>query len=180
MTKEEVLQLIEKNEFTQKELFQFYEVKNLDGLEAYFESVFDKLEVNNEYLINSFKFMFATREGEDFNPLEEKYRYYGMVLPGLYGIPTEHLQILVAGLGLFKAIFMLDKMLQNKEEIKYFNGLYKEYVQEMYSIGRTANKYVKLLDKTLSEFLAKNGKETVQKLLQEFLDARKDLVDKAL
>lgn len=180
MTKEEVLQLIEKNEFTIKEMFAFYGVKNIDGLEAYFESVFDKMDVNNEYIINSFKFIFSVREGENFNPLEERYRFYGMILPGLYGIPTEHLQILVAGLGLFKAVFMLDKLLQQKEEVKYFNELYKEYMNEMYSIGRTANKYVKFLDKTLSEFLAKNGKETVQKLLQEFLDARKDLLDKAL
>jgi hypothetical protein len=179
MTKEEVMQLIEKKEFTQKELFEFYEVKNIDGLEAYLENRFDAVDVNNEYLVNSFKFIFETRESESFNPLEEKYRYYAMILPGLFGINPDNMQILVAGLGLFKTILILDKLLQEKEEVKYFDYLYKQYIQEMYSIGRTANKYVKLLDKTLSDFLSKNGTESLSKLLEQFLEARGNLLDKA-
>jgi hypothetical protein len=179
MTKEEVMQLIEKKEFTQKELFEFYEVKNIDGLEAYLENRFDAVDVNNEYLVNSFKFIFETRESESFNPLEEKYRYYAMILPGLFGINPDNMQILVAGLGLFKTVLILDKLLQEKEEVKYFDYLYKQYIQEMYSIGRTANKYVKLLDKTLSDFLSKNGTESLSKLLEQFLEARGNLLDKA-
>jgi predicted CopG family antitoxin len=89
------------------------------------------------------------------------------------------MQILVAGLGLFKTILILDKLLQEKEEVKYFNNLYKEYVNEMYSIGRTANKYVKLLDKSLAEFLNKNGAESLSKVVQEFLQAKNNLLDKA-
>lgn len=179
MTKEEAMQLIEKKEFTQKELFEFYEVRNIQGLETYLESRFDIIDVNNEYLVNSFKFIFETRESEAFNPLEERYRYYAMLLPGLFGINPDNMQILVAGLGLFKTILILDKLLQEKEEVKYFNNLYKEYVNEMYSIGRTANKYVKLLDKTLVDFLNKNGTESLSKIVQEFLQARSSLLDKA-
>ena len=179
MTKEEAMQLIEKKEFTQKELFEFYEVRNIQGLETYLESRFDVIDVNNEYLVNSFKFIFETRESEAFNPLEERYRYYAMLLPGLFGINPDNMQILVAGLGLFKTILILDKLLQEKEEVKYFNNLYKEYVNEMYSIGRTANKYVKLLDKTLVDFLNKNGTESLSKIVQEFLQARSSLLDKA-
>jgi hypothetical protein len=179
MTKEEVMQLIEKKEFTQKELFEFYEVRNIEGLETYLEGRFDIIDVNNEYLVNSFKFIFETRESEAFNPLEERYRYYAMLLPGLFGINPDNMQILVAGLGLFKTILILDKLLQEKEEVKYFNNLYKEYVNEMYSIGRTANKYVKLLDKTLVDFLNKNGTESLSKVVEEFLQARGNLLDKA-
>lgn len=179
MTKEEVMQLIQKKEFTQKELFEFYEVRNIDGLETYLQSRFDTIDVNNEYLVNSFKFIFETREAENFNPLEEKYRYYAMLLPGLFGINPDNIQILVAGLGLFKTILILDKLLQEKEEVKYFDGLYKQYIDEMYSIGRTANKYVKLLDKTLSDFLSKNGTDSLSKIVQEFLQARSTLLDKA-
>jgi hypothetical protein len=177
MTKEEVLQMIENKEFTLKKMLEFYEVKNQDGLEAYLESRFDKVEINNQYLVSSFKFMFETREKEDYNPIEEKYRYYAMVLPGLFGVPSEHLEILSAGMGLFAALMMLDKLLQNKEEVKYFNGLYQEYIKEMYSVGRTANKYVKLLDKTLSEFLENNGKEKLAELVKEFVSAKDELLE---
>jgi hypothetical protein len=178
MTKEEVLKMIEAGEFTIKEMYEFYEVKNQAGLETYLESRFDEVNVNNEYVVNSFKFMFETRESEVFNPLEEKYRYYAMVLPGIYSIPSEHVQIMVAGMGLFKAMLMLEKLLQEREEVKYFDSLYKEYIKEMYSIGRTANKYVKLLDKTLSEFLSNNGKETIEKLVKDFISAKDDLLNK--
>jgi hypothetical protein len=179
MTKQEAIQLIEKKEFTIKELFEVYEVKNIDGLEAYLEIRFDKIDINNEYLVNSFKFIFETRESENFNPLEEKYRYYAMILPGLFGIDPDNMQILVAGLGLFKAVLMLDKILQEKEEIKYFNNLYKEYVNEMYSIGRTANKYVKLLDNTLKDFLQKNNKESLSEVVKDFINAKDSLLKKA-
>lgn len=176
MTKEEVLQIIEKNEFTLAKMLEFYEVKNIDGLEVYFENRFDNVSINNEYLVNSFKFMFETREKEDFNPLEEKYRYYAMLLPGLYSIPSEHVEILVAGMGLFGAIMMLEKLLQGKVEVEYFNKLYKEYINEMYSIGRSTNKLIKLLDKTLSDFLANNGKEKLSEIVKEFINAKDDLL----
>jgi len=178
MTKEEVLQLVQKGELTEKEMLEFYEVKNRQGLETLFEMKFDKLDFNNEFLVNSFKFMFETREGDQFNPLEEKYRHYAMILPGLFGIPSEHVQILVAGLGLFAAMMMLDKLLKEKEEVQYFNGLYEEYKKEMYSIGRTANKYVKLLDSTLSGFLENNGKGALEKIIKEFIQAKSELLDK--
>jgi hypothetical protein len=41
------------------------------------------------------------------------------------------------------------------------------------------NKYVKLLDKTLTEFLNKNGTESLSKILKQFLEARSTLLDKA-
>jgi hypothetical protein len=178
MTKEEAMQLIEKKEFTIKDLFEVYSVKNIEGLEAYLEMRFDNIDVNNEYLVNSFKFIFETRDSENFNPLEEKYRYYAMILPGLFGMTPDNMQILVAGLGLFKTILILEKLLQEKEEVKYFDYLYKQYINEMYSIGRTANKYVKLLDKTLSEFLKSNDKDSLINILQEFLKEKTNLLNK--
>lgn len=176
MTKEEVLETIAKNEFTLAKMFEFYEVKNQDGLEAYFETRFDKVDFNNEYVINAFKFMFETRQKEDFNPLEEKYRYYAMVLPGIYGIPSEHVEILVAGMGLFTAMIMLEKLLQGKVEVEYFNKLYKEYINEMYSIGRATDKVVKLIGKTLDDFLKNNGAEKLNSIVKEFINAKDDLL----
>lgn len=176
MTKEEVLEIIEKNEFTLEKMFEFYEVKNIDGLEAYLESRFDNIAVNNEYLVNSFKFMFETREKEDFNPLEEKYRYYAMILPGVFSIPSEHVEILVAGMGLFPAIMMLERLLQEKPEVQYFNKLYKEYTTEMYSIGRATQKLIKLVEKTLDEFIKDNGAEKLRTIVQDFISAKDDLL----
>jgi len=177
MTKEEVLKMIEEKTFTIKDMYEFYEVKNQVGLEVYLESRFDKMDINNEYLVNAFRFMFEARSSENFNPLEEKYRYFAMILPGLYGIPSEHVEILVAGMGLFGAIMMLDKLLENKDEVIYFDLMYKEYINEMYSIGRTANKYVKLLDKTLNEFLENNGREKLAEVVKQFISAKDELLD---
>jgi hypothetical protein len=178
MTKEEAMQLIEKKEFTIKELFEFYGVRNIEGLESYLETRFDKVDTNNEYLVNAFKFIFETRELENFNPLEEKYRYYAMILPGLYGIAPDNMQILVAGLGLFKTIMMVEKLLKDKEEVIYFNQLYQIYINEMYSIGRTANKYVKLLDNTLKDFLQKNNKESLSQVVKEFINSKDIFLNK--
>ena len=120
--------------------------------------------------------MFETREKEDFNPLEEKYRYYAMLFSGLYSIPSEHVEILVAGMGLFGAIMMLARLLQGKVEVEYFNKLYKEYINEMYSIGRPTTKLIKLVEKTLDDFLKNNGAEKLNTIVKEFINAKDDLL----
>jgi hypothetical protein len=161
MTILEAVELLKQDKFQEKELLEYFQIKSLDGLEPALELKFDKENYNEKFISASFKFIAETRFLDIYNPLEEQYRFYSMVLPGLYGIYSEELQLLAVVLGLFQTVMILDGMLKDKPAVKYFKQLYVEYVKTEMSLEKIVNKAFKELDVKLTGFLTDN---TVDKL----------------
>jgi hypothetical protein len=169
MTIQEAAELIKESKFTEKELLQYYQIKSLDGLEPALEIKFDKENYNENFISSSFEFIFETRKSLKYNPLEEKYRFYSMVLPGLFGIYAEEVQMLAIVLGLFQTVMLLENILKEKDSVKYYKELYETYVKTELSIEKTVMVSLRDLEKTITDFLSKNDTEKLKTMLKDIV-----------
>lgn len=170
MTIQEAVQLMKEEKFTEKELLEYYDIKSLDGLESVLELKFDKESYNEKFINQSFEFIFETRKSEKYNPLEEKYRFYSMVLPGLFGIYPEEVQMLSIVLGLFQTMMILENILKNKPSVIYFTNLYDQYVKTELSIEKIIMFSLKDLDVKISKFLTENNVQKLSGLVTDIVD----------
>jgi hypothetical protein len=135
MTLQEALEKVKQNQFLEEDLFNYFKVKNIDGLEAALGQRFIKAEINNDYVVSSFKFIYQQRAKKEYNPLEENYLMIAMILKAFYNMESEELKLIAEGIGLFKTVYILTKLLEEKEEVIYFKQLYKQYIERYEAIG---------------------------------------------
>lgn len=135
MTLQEALEKVKQNEFLEEDLFAYFKVKNMDGLESALAQKFMKPEINNDYIGSAFKFIYQQRSKKDYNPLEENYLMIAMILKAFYNIESDELKLIAEGIGIFKTVYLLTKLLEEKEEVIYFKQLYKQYIERYEAIG---------------------------------------------
>jgi hypothetical protein len=164
MTKEEILERIEKGVVDQTDLFDYYKVKNSEGLEMEIEEKIKKVKVNLEYLNGAFEFIFTARTKEAFNPLEEKFYFYSMLFPSLYGVALDEVNIIVRSLGLFQSCFMFDKIFENKSEYKYFQKLYQMFIDTKNSPRVLVDEYFNKVSTLVKNSIEELNIEKLQKV----------------
>jgi hypothetical protein len=164
MTKEEILERIEKGVVDQTDLFDYYKVKNSEGLEMAIEEKIKKVKVNLEYLNGAFEFIFTARTKEAFNPLEEKFYFYSMLFPSLYGVALDEVNIIVRSLGLFQSCFMFDKIFENKSEYKYFQKLYQMFIDTKNSPRVLVDEYFNKVSTLVKNSIEELNIEKLQKV----------------
>jgi hypothetical protein len=164
MTKEEILERIEKGVVDQTDLFDYYKIKNLEGLEMVIEEKIKKVKVNLEYLNGAFEFIFTARTKEAFNPLEEKFYFYSMLFPSLYGVALDEVNIIVRSLGLFQSCFMFDKIFENKSEYKYFQKLYQMFIDTKNSPRVLVDEYFNKVSTLVKNSIEELNIEKLQKV----------------
>jgi hypothetical protein len=135
MTLQEALEKVKQNQFTEEDLFTYFKVKNIDGLEAALNQKISKTEINNDYIGSAFKFIYQQRAKKEYNPLEENYLMIAMILKAFYNIESDELKLIAEAIGIFKTVYMLTKLLEEKEEVIYFKQLYKQYIERYEAIG---------------------------------------------
>lgn len=172
MNKEEILKKIELNTITKQDLFDYYAVKNVQGLEIVLDEKMKELKTDNNFIGTLFPFVFKARDAEEFSPLAEKFYMFSVALPGLYGIPSEEVNILARGLGLFEACMLLENLLSEKPEFKYLHKLYVEYVQHRMSVGvivKGGLEYITdFLDKKLKDMKMEDLQKLAKGVVSEF------------
>jgi hypothetical protein len=172
MTLEELLQTVEENKTTQEDVLKYFEVRNLDGLEIILEEKAAKPVFRLEFINESFEYIYAARNKEKYNPIEEEFFSFLAALPGLFDIEPEEINAIAKGLGLMETIIMLDKIFSKTKEFKYFEKMYAKYVAEktnMYKLlDRSINELTKFLDDKIGNLnmddLKKMGDELVSGL----------------
>jgi hypothetical protein len=152
MNTEEILQKVENNTFKEKDLLDYYGIKSIEALEFALDEKFKAVTQKGDFLNSAFKYIYNVRKDADYNPIEEKYFFYAMVLQGLYNIGTEEIRILAAGIGAFKAVIILEKVLGQKEEVLFFEKMYKAYVEKTESIYLKLNDILVSINKVLNDF----------------------------
>jgi hypothetical protein len=155
MTLEEALQKVEKKEFKEADLFQYFGVKNKDGFEVYLEDKLSRPMVNNDYIISSFKFIYDQRLKDNYNPVEEEYLMTAMILKSFYMIDSDELKLIADVYGAFRAVFMVNNFVKDIAEINYFKGMYKHYVEKHESVAEV----LKNSFKDLNDFLISKTKD---------------------
>jgi hypothetical protein len=171
MTKEQIIEKIKENKITEKDLFEYYEVKNLEGFEMALEEKIKETKINIEYINGAFKFIFEAREQEEYNPLQEKYYFFSAIFPAMYGISAEEINIIVRAFGLYKAVMVLDEVLKEKPEIIYFKQLYKMYEERRTNMSLMLEKslagIIKLLDERTKDMDMEKLKKLGETVLEE-------------
>lgn len=151
MTKEQIVEKLEKDTIKAEDVYAYYEVRNIDGLEIALEQKLKVVKVNDEYINGSFKFIFEAKEKEEYNPIQEKYYFFSTMLPALYGTSSEEVSILIRGIGLFQTMMLLDKILAGKPEVEYYKHLYNMYQEKQFSLALTIQSGLEGLLKLLEE-----------------------------
>lgn len=164
MTREEILKKIELQQAEEKDLFEYLGVRNIEGVEAALEEKFSKPEPNMNYIYEGFEFIYKARLQEKYSPLEEKYRYYSIVLPAFYGTQANESAIITGTLGVFQGLMFLEKLLKDKEEVKYFDELYKTYLSRKNDVGIILEENFDKLNKLIEEKLSNLKIEDLQSL----------------
>lgn len=135
MTLEELKKLADDQELTKDKLFEYYGVKNEDGFDIVFENRM-KLDIQGEFLNNSFATIYeGSFPGKTYNPMREKFLFYGFALRGLYNFPIDEFNLIASALGLFATILKIDKIFGNKDEVIYFKQMYDLYLQRTQNIS---------------------------------------------
>ena len=164
MTKEEILQKIQNEEVTQEDLFNYYGVRNMQGLEIALEDKFLVPQVNINYVVQGFEFIYKARLDDDYNPLEEKFRYLSILLPAFYGMETNDATIIIRPLGIFEGTMFLENLIKDKPEVKYFNELYEKFLDRKKDIGILLEENFDKLNKFIGEKLTNLKMEDLKDL----------------
>jgi hypothetical protein len=152
MTKKEILEKIDAKQAGKEDLLKYYEIKNEDQLEFALEEKLRVITQSGDFLNSAFKFIYETRQKQIYNPIEESYLFYAMLLQGLYGMDSDELKILAATIGAFKTVMLLDKILENKDEVLFFKKMYKQYVEKIENIYIKLNDILGSINKILIDF----------------------------
>ena len=152
MNTEEILQKVENKTFEEKDLLAYYQIKTIDALEFALDEKFKVVTQKGDFLNSAFKYVYNVRKDNEYNPIEEKYFFYAMVLQGLYNIGTEEIRILAAGIGAFKTVMILEKILGQKEEVLFFEKMYRAYVEKTESIYLKLNEILGSFNKILNDY----------------------------
>jgi hypothetical protein len=152
MNREELIQKIENKAFTQQDLLVYYGVKTVEALEFALEEKFKEVTQTGDFLNSGFRYVYESRKANEYNPIEEKYIFYAMVLQGLYNIGSDEIRIIAAGIGAFKTVMLLDKILGQKEEVIFFEKMYQKYVQRIENVYLKLNDILGSLNKVLNDF----------------------------
>lgn len=176
MTLQQALEKVKQKEFLEEDLFTYFKVKNMDGLESALAQKFTKLEINNDYIGSAFKFIYQQRSKKEYNPLEENYLMIAMILKAFYNIESDELKLIAEAIGIFKTVYLLTKLLEEKEEVIYFKELYKQYIDRYEAIGIV----MKESFDDLNQFLVSKTKdmkiEDVKALQSQFEETVKKVV----
>jgi hypothetical protein len=152
MTKKEILEKIEAKQAGKEDLLKYYQIKSEEQLEFALEEKLRVVTQSGDFLNSAFKFIYETREKQTYNPIEESYVFYAMLLQGLYAIDSDELKILAATIGAFKTVMLLDKILENKDEVLFFKKMYKQYVERIENIYIKLNDILASINKILTDF----------------------------
>jgi hypothetical protein len=163
MTALELKEKIIKKEVKDIDLFHYFQVKNIEGLEMHLFERFKDEKHNNEYLITGFKSIFADLNYETYNPLQEEYMFYFIVTKGIYDFPNEDLNFMIDVLGVFKTLQIMRTILADKDSVKYYKELYKNYLDKTFNISILVNqgieKMLKLVDKIMTDLNSEDSKK---------------------
>jgi len=152
MTKEEILKKIDEKLATKEDLFLYYGIKNEQSIEFALEEKFKTVNQSGDFLSSTFPFIYEARKQEVYNPIQEKYIFYVMILKGLYDMDSDELKILAGTIGAFKTIMLLSKILDQKEEVIFFNQLLKQYIEKVESVYFKLNQILTSVNKILTDF----------------------------
>jgi hypothetical protein len=152
MTKEQVLQKIEEKIFTEKDLMEYYQIKSLDALEFALEEKFKVVTKKGDFLNSAFSYIYTNRIQQDYNPIQERYFFYAMVLQGLYGIDSDEITIIAYIIGAFKTVMLLEKLLEKKEEVIFFQKLYNQYIEKTESVYLKLNELLSIVNNIFKDF----------------------------
>jgi hypothetical protein len=130
---------IKQKTATEKDLFEYFGVKNMEGLESFFYERFKKEKHNNDYLVTGFKSIFNDLTYEAYNPLQEEYMFYFIVTKGIYDFPSEEYNLLVDIFGIFKVIQIMRGALEDKNSVKLYRILYKNYLEKTFNMNLVIN-----------------------------------------
>lgn len=178
MTREEILKKIELQEAKEKDLIEYLGVRNIEGVEVALEEKFSKPEPNMNYIYEGFEFIYKAREQEKYSPLEEKYRYYSIVLPAFYGTQANEAAIITGTLGVFEGLMLLERLLKDKEEVKYFETLYAMYISKRTDVALVFEKYSEKALNFIAEKMDNLKIEDLQKLGNVVMSEIEKLVTK--
>lgn len=175
MTLEELNDKVQKDEIAAEDIFEYFQVRNIEGLEIALEEKCKVVNPRMDYINASFPFIFAAREGE-YNPVQERFFYFTTVLPSFYDIQPEEVNAIARAFGVFPVILMFDRIFKDKEEIKYYNELLKDYYEHKQSLSRVMQEgfkdLAKFLDDKLKDFKLEDLKDLGDKVLGEVSNLR--------
>lgn len=175
MTALELKEKITKQEATEADLFDYFQVKNIQGLEMHLYEKFKIEKHNNQYLLTGFKSIFSDLNYENYNPLQEEYMFYFIVTKGIYDFPSEDYNFMIDILGVFKTLEIMKSVLMEKDSVKYYKELYKNYLDKTFNMNILINsgidKILKFLDKAFQEM----NKENLNEMLDELTEKLKKL-----
>lgn len=177
MTLEELNEKVKKDEITPEDIFEYFQVRNIEGLEMALEEKSKVVNPRMDYINTSFPFIFEAREGE-YNPVQERFFYFTTVLPSFYDIQPEEVNAMARAFGVFNLILMLDRIFKDKEEIKYYNELLKNYYEQKESLSKIMQQGFKDLAKFLDDKLKDFKLEDLQKLGDKVLGEVSNLRNK--
>jgi ERCC4-related helicase len=152
MNKEQAIQKIENKTFLQEDLLAYYQIKTVEALEFALEEKFKQVTQTGDFLNSAFKYVYDSRKVDQYNPIEEKYIFYAMILQGLYNLDSDEIRIIAAGIGAFKTVMLLDKILGQKEEVVFFEHMYKKYIERIENVYLKLNDILGSLNKFLNDF----------------------------
>jgi len=158
---------IKQKTATEKDLFEYFGVKNMEGLESFFYERFKKEKHNNDYLVTGFKSIFNDLTYEAYNPLQEEYMFYFIVTKGIYDFPSEEYNLLVDIFGIFKVIQIMRGALEDKDSVKLYRILYKNYLEKTFNMNLVINAGIDKLLAFVDNIFKQLNKEDTKALIAD-------------
>jgi hypothetical protein len=75
-----------------------------------------------------------------------------MVVQGFYNFAAEEIRIIASVIGAFQTVMLLERLLENKQEVVFFTKMYKQYVEKIESPYLKLNEILSSVNKVLVDF----------------------------
>jgi hypothetical protein len=171
----EIEKKIKEKTATEQDLFDYFKVKNIEGLEMYLYERFKEEKHNNEYLLSGFKSIFNDLNYETYNPLQEEYMFYFIVTKGIYDFSSDEYNLLIDILGVFKTLQIMRAALEDKDAVKFYRELYKNYLEKTFNMNLVINAGIDKMLKYANSLFVKMGEEDTKKMFGDLIKELKSV-----
>jgi len=176
MELKELLEKAQERTISKEEVFEYFGVKNMEGLESVLSMKFDQPKESLSFLDGSLQFIYEAREKTEYNPIEEMYMFYGICAQGIYNVPMDEISILNGYFGAFRVLMMLENILKNKPEVNFFWGLYQKFIQRKEDMSYILKEGIKQVVDFAMKNLGDLDEEKLSVLLTEFKQKAEELI----
>jgi len=171
----ELLELMNKEERTNQDIFDFYQVENKQELLNILEMrILEGVKENISYIYGGFGMIYDETMQGGYNPLKERIMFYTMFLAAFYGFDIGESELFMSAVGPYLFVKELDDIFKSSDIESFYRNLYNQYKEEKNTLINGIREVGEMVKNTIIEFIDSIEDGSIDKLISDITNKLED------